>query len=414
MHGLRVSGGSARAAIVVAAATLLAVAFPAVSPLYALVYPTPGSGPGGIGDALTEANLEPRFDADEVTQFETVRFTARLIYGTRTTPELPTVRVAWSNLAELTAQDEEAFVIEPTSASRQFLDDGARRPGGGFQLDWTWDVTPLKPGKQTLIVQVRPTVVVEGRTIPDLADVNQPVPVDVEVNPVQRDFDEVVGAAAEMETDVPEEMTVGQEYDVGASMARAAPADQVSADIRLEQGEGSAEVTITEASAAPGASPAIAPGISLVSAPTDAVERRWTVVPDEPGQVDLVFVADVAGRAEGQALEQAVPVTETLRAVEPGASLWEMIRTPVNDLGSIAGSLATLLALGGTLFALRAKWSKRQPAAAGATPGGEVPLVPEQRAADSGPLPPDRPQPSDRPLPSDRAAPPASPPGPGP
>ena len=298
-------------------------------------------------------------------------------------------------------------MIEPTSASRQFLDDGARRPGGGFQLDWTWDVTPLKAGDQTLMVQVSPTVVVEGRTIPDLADVNQPVPVSVEVNPVQRDFDEVVSAAAAMETEVPDEMTVGEEYDVGASMALAAPADAVSADIRLEQGEGSAEVTITEASAQQGASPGITPDISLVSAPAAPSSVAGASSRTSPARSTSSSWPTSPDRAEGQALEQAVPVTETVRAVEPGASLWETIRTPVNDLGSLAGSLATLIALGGTLFALRARWSKRQLAtqsAAPAGPGGPPASGPAASGPTAGPASP----------PASPQTPPATPPGPGP
>ena len=58
----------------------------------------------------------------------------------------------------------------------------------------------------------------------------------VDVHPVQHDFDEVLTAAAAMKTDVPDEMVVGKQYLVTASMSMAGHADTVSADIHLGPG----------------------------------------------------------------------------------------------------------------------------------------------------------------------------------
>ena len=173
-------------------------------------------------------------------------------------------------------------------------------------------------------------------------------------------------AAAAMETDLPEEMTVAEEYDVSASMSLAGHADTVSADIGLAQGETSADVTITQASAAP---EPMTPVAMTESTPADTVEQKWTVSPDEPGQVDLVFTADVNGRAEDQELQQDVPIVATVRAVEARPSFWDNLQKPVLYLTPFA-------VLAATLFGLWTAWSKRQAtageAAASDAPAGEA------------------------------------------
>jgi hypothetical protein len=132
MNGETESKASVRAAFLVAAATLLAFLLPAMAPLYAQVYP--GSDPKNVAEALDKANVDAGFESDRLMQFEEVAFKATVIYGTATTPKLPTVLVSWNNEAILTAQQPEAFVIDPTSPSRQFLELGTPRPGGGFEL----------------------------------------------------------------------------------------------------------------------------------------------------------------------------------------------------------------------------------------------------------------------------------------
>lgn len=359
MNGETGLGGSARAAVVVAVATLVALALPAVSPLYAQVYPGPDADT--IDGALTEANLDTGFAPKQLTQFEKARFSATLIYGTAKDPALPTVKVAWSNKAGLAAQDEDAFVIVPITRSRQFLDEGSRRPGGGYELTWSWEVTPLVAGEQTLFLSIVPTVVVEGKTIPDLVDINDPIAVAVDVNPVKRDFDEVVMAAAAMESDLPEEMTVGEEYDVSAVMSMAGHADTVTADITLTPAQTSADVSIAETSAAP----QTATNVALAGpAPGDRLVRRWRVIPDETGQVDLVFTANVAGRAAEQNLEQDVPILSSSRAVEPGASVWEILKKPILYITPFVALLAML-------FGLWTAWSKRHTAVPAKESAGE-------------------------------------------
>lgn len=347
MNGDVRRGHRTRAAVVVAAVTMLALGFPAASPLYAEVYPGPNADT--VEEALTDANLESGFDSPAVTQFETATFRATIIYGTAANPDLPTVKIAWSNEAVLGAQDEGTFDIEPTSSSRLFLDGGTRRPAGGFELTWTWDVTPLVAGEQTLILSIRPTVVVEGTPIPDLANINEPIAVTVDVHPVKHDFDEVLSAAAAMETDVPDEMIVGEEYDVSASMSMAGHADTVSADIELTQAEGSAAVTIVEAAAEARPAAHILPAASA----DENLVRQWTVTSDEPGQVALVFTATVQGQVAEHGLEQAVPVQVSARATEPGPTFWEVLQRPVQYL-------APFVALAIGVLGLWAAWKKRK------------------------------------------------------
>lgn len=344
MYGDAQRGHSIRAAAVVAAVTLLALALPVGAPLYAKIYPGPDAST--VEEAITSASLDARFESGPVTQFETAAFRATVIYGTSSPPpELPTVRVAWSNEAALAAQAEGTFEIEPTSASRQFLDAGTRRPGGGYELTWTWDVTPLVAGKQTLTVSILPTVVVEGNVVPGLLDINKPIPVTVDVHPVQRDFNEVLKAAAEMKTEVPDELTVGEPHDISASMSMAGHADTVSADIELTTGEGSAAVTIVEAPAAARLAPATPGEESLV--------RRWTVTSDRPGQVALVFTATVQGQAAAHGLERKVPKTASARATEPAPSFWDLLQRSVQYV-------APIVALALAVLALRAEWKKRK------------------------------------------------------
>lgn len=335
------------AGLLVVVTTLLGAALPASAPLYAQVYPGPDAGT--IDEALDEANLKTGFAPRQLTQFEKARFSATIVYGTSTTPTLPTVKVAWSNEAELVAEDEDAFVIVPVTRSRQFLDQGTRRAGGGYTLTWTWTVTPLRAGEQTIILRIRPTVVVEQKEIADLADVNEPIAINVEVNPAKRRFDEVVMSAKEMVTEVPEVMIVGEEHDVSATMSMPGHAGTVTADIALAPAEDSAAVTISEASPQ-----AFAPAVSTESPPGDGVSRRWTVIPEEAGQVRLLFTARVLGTAAEQQLEQDVPVTASARAVAPAPSFWETLQKPVLYL-------TPFVALAGMLLGLRTAWAKRHP-----------------------------------------------------
>lgn len=345
MYGETRRGHGVHAAVVVAVVTLLAMAWPVGAPLYARVYPGPDART--VNEAITDASLDAKFESEPITQFETTTFRATIIYGTSSpNPDLPTVKVAWSNEAALAAQAEGTFEIKPTSASRQFLDAGTRRPSGGYQLTWTWDVTPLVAGKQTLTVSILPTVVVEGRVVSGLLNINRPIAVTIDVHPVQHDFDEVLKAAAAMKTDVPREMVVGEKYDVSASMSLAGHADTVSADIDLDTGGDSAAVTIVEASAAPAAQ-----RMAPIASAEESIVRRWTVTSDKPGQVALVFTATVKGQAAAHGLERKVPKTVSARATERGPSFWDLLQQPVQYF-------APFVALAIGILGLLAAWKK--------------------------------------------------------
>lgn len=347
--GLAASGprhAGVRAAVVVVAVTILALAWPLGASLYAQVYPGPDAGT--VNEAITNAGLDAGFDSEPLTQFETTTFRATVIYGT-SSPGLPTVKVAWSNEAQLAAEAEDTFNIVPTSASRQFLDAGTRRPGGGYELTWTWNVTPVVSGQQTLLLRILPIVVVEGEVVPGLIDVNKPIAVTVDVHPVQRDFDEALKAAADMNISLPTEMIVGEKYDVSASMSLAAGhSDTVSADIDVNPDADSAAVTILEASAAPSAARA-----ALAVSGEESIVRRWTVISDEPGQVSLIFTATIEGHAAAQDLAGKVPKKASARATERGPAPWDIFAQAVQYVAPIVA-----LAIG--ILALSAAWKKRK------------------------------------------------------
>ncbi|WP_461189965.1 hypothetical protein [Arthrobacter sp. Z4-13] len=345
MYGEARRGHGVGAAFVVAVVTLMALAWPVGAPLYAQVYP--GADASTIEEAITNANLDASFASEPITQFETATFRATLIYGTTSpNPDLPTVKIAWSNEAALAAQAEGIFDIKPTSASRQFLDAGTRRPNGGYELTWTWDVTPLVAGNQTLTVSILPMVVVEGEVVPDLLDINKPIPVTVDVHPVQYDFEQVLTAAADMKTQVPGEVIVGEEFEVSASMSLAGHANTVSADIDLERSEHSAAVTIVEEPISLAASRMV-----LVASSEDDIVRKWTVTSDEPGQVALVATATVRGQAAAHGLERKVPKTLSARATERGPSVWDILQRPVDYI-------ASFVALALAVLGLWAAWKK--------------------------------------------------------
>jgi hypothetical protein len=347
MNGDSGRAHNARTALVIAAVTLLALAWPIWAPLYAEVYP--GSDPRTINDAIASARLDAKFESEPVTQFETATFRATIIYGTSSpNPDLPTVKIAYSNEAELNEQRKGTFDIQRTSDSRQFLDSGTRRPDGGYELTWTWDVTPLVAGKQTLAIHIIPRFVVEGQTISDLVDINKPIRVTVDVHPVQHDFDEVVKAAAEMKTNVPGEMVVGEKYVISASMSLAGHADNVSADIVLASGKDSAAVTILEATASPEAAK-----LTAAASGHGDIIRRWTVIPDKPGQVSLVFTATVTGQAAAHHLEREISKAVPARANAQGPSFSDRVQQPVLYL-------TPFVVLAAGILGLLAAWKKRK------------------------------------------------------
>jgi hypothetical protein len=346
MYGETRNAHSVRAMAVVAAATLLALAVPVGAPLYADVYPS--SNELNYDDAVDKANLQYGFEPPQVVQYETATFTATIIYGTAIDVDQPTVNVAFSNEAVLTAVEEGTFDIVPTSPSRRDLDEGTRREGGGYEMSWTWDVTPLLAGERQLTLQILPTVLIEGEVQENVANINEPIPVTVDVHPVQQEFDAVLVAAESMQTEIPEDMVVGEQYDVSASLSLAGETDLVTVDIQLAKAEGSADVTILEKPAAA----AVVAYTGQASAVDQVVVRHWTVIPDEPGQVAFVFTATVEGVAGAKPLQGSVPNIQAVRATAPAPSFWDRIQQPVLYV-------TPFVVLAGGILALWAAWKRR-------------------------------------------------------
>ncbi len=362
-----------RQIFVVIAATLLALAVPTAAPLYADVYPSPNAET--FAEALGKANLHFGFNANTITQYEPAVFSAAITYGTSIDPALPVIKVGQSNEATLTSSDADAFRIVPTSSSRQDLDSsGTLLPNGGFQIIWTWDVTPLKPGQQNLTLSIIPTVVVKGQVLPSTVESrNEPYSVTVQVNPAKRAFDDVVTAASSLQTHVPEQMTVGNQYDVSASLPLTGHVGTVQAGISLSTRSGSARVTIREASSSAG------PQVRRAStnAPATRVTRRWTIVPDELGPILLVFTVAVDGKAGTQTLHQEVAANVSSRSVKPPPTFWETVLGGSDDVVKLLGVPAAIVTLvtGTITLLLLLKGRKRKQAEAEKGNGDNVQAV---------------------------------------
>jgi hypothetical protein len=340
--------------VVVAAATLISFAVPAVAPLYADVYPSGNAET--FAQALSKANLVAGFAGDEVTQFEPAVFSATITYARAIDPGLPVIKVGESNEATLSSTDAAAFTIVPTSSSRQDLDtDGTPAHGGGYQLTWTWKVTPLKSGLQNLTLSIIPTVVVNGQVQPSTAESrNEPYSVTIRVNPAKQAFDDVVTTASSLHTHVPDQMVVGQEYDVSASLSLAGHGGGVHADIQLSAAPGSAGLTIRGATAS--GDSGVAQRVSAAAPQT--VTRHWTVVADKTGPIALVFTVTVDGRAGVQSLHKDVLQRASSRSVSPPPTVWDIVRAPIDYLGPFVSLTGGVIAIGATITGA-AWWKKR-------------------------------------------------------
>src|SRR5829696_468713 len=136
MGKTRRARGWVGATVLVILVTVLGAAMPAAGQLYLQVYPGPRSGviePGkSIENALTKASLETGFDIEPLTEDVRAVFTARIFYG-KTKPQRPTIKVAYRNDASLKGLTRGEFEITPITDTRQYLDEGTRRPGGGLE-----------------------------------------------------------------------------------------------------------------------------------------------------------------------------------------------------------------------------------------------------------------------------------------
>ncbi|MGC5224017.1 hypothetical protein ACPW96_15705 [Micromonospora sp. DT81.3] len=289
-----------------------------------------------LSDALSTASLETRFDPAVITQFETTRFTATIVFGVPIDSGATEILIAWSNEATLMGEDPESFEVSPTSPSRQWVDNAFAHPSGGYALSWTWDVTPLLAGDRTLNLRIRPTVVIDGEVVEEYADINEPVVLAVEVHPVQRDLDEVAAAAQSLELDLPEKMTVGEEHVVTITVPLEGHADTIGADVELSREQGSASASIEMAGQVENDATAGAESRA-------AIERTWTVTPTESGRLDLVLMTSVRGEAAGQELRREVHITAATTVVAAPPTFWELLQGPVVYITPFVALAATIV-----------------------------------------------------------------------
>jgi hypothetical protein len=170
-------------------ATMLAGLFlPVSSALYAQAYSRQGSNiiksTGGrfdLSQALTDAKLSTLFAPARVTEDVATTFTATITYD-RSSRVGRKIKVAYSNDAVLKVAKGK-FDIEAVSDPRQNLDEGTRLPGGGFELSWVWQITPRQSGRQSLVLEIQPVLLLGHSQNQTFEARNQPLQITVQVHP---------------------------------------------------------------------------------------------------------------------------------------------------------------------------------------------------------------------------------------
>ena len=339
MVGTRKTRGWGGATVLVVLVTLVGAAVPAAGELYRQVYPGPDSGvvePGkSIERALTRASLETGFDAEPVTEGVRTVFTARIFY-VKTKPGRPTIKVAYANDASLEVLKGK-FDITPLTDTRQYLDEGTRRPGGGFELAWMWEIVPRQSGSAVLQLQIQPVVILKGSSRKDLAVRNKPIRIDVRVHPNNKALAEVLSAARELQINHPDKLFVGEQAKVEASLPLRGHQDTVEADIALVRDEGSVPATVQ----------AVEP-----SQDQDRFVGSWLVTPAAEGSVDLLFTVKLSTQAGDLPLTDEVVLHRSVTAEPAPPSFWERLQAPVVWLAPFVALLTGVLAL-------RAGWRRR-------------------------------------------------------
>jgi hypothetical protein len=336
MGKTRRARGWGGATVLVVLVTLLGAAMPAAGQLYLQVYPGPKSGViesgKSIEDALTKASLETGFDIEPLTEDVRAVFTARIFYG-KTKPHRPTIKVAYRNDASLKALRGK-FEVTPITDTRQYLDEGTKRPGGGFELAWKWEVVPRQSGSLALLLEIQPVVVLRGSSRQDLAVRNKPIRIDVKVHPNKRALTEVLSAAQELDIHYPDRWFVGKQAKVEVSLPLKGHRDTVKTDIALARDQGSVPATIE-------------PDVS--SQGEDQFIVSWLVTPAEEGPVDMLFTVKLSTQAGDQPVTDKVMLHRSVRAEPAPPSLWQRLQAPVLWLTPFVALLATLLAIWPTL-----------------------------------------------------------------
>jgi hypothetical protein len=327
--------------------TLVGAAMPAAGELYRQVYPgqdstvvEPGSS---IGRALTRASLETGFDAEPVTEGVRAVFTATIFY-VKTKPGRPTIKVGYANDASLKVVKGK-FEITRLTDSRQYLDEGTKRPGGGFKLAWMWEIVPRQSGSSVLELQIQPVVILKGSSRKDLAVRNKPIRIDVKVHPNTKALAEVLSAARGLRIDYPDRLFVNKQAKVEASLPLKGHRDTVKADIALARGERSVDAVVEPVES---------------SQAQDQLVGSWLVTPAAPGSVDLLFTVKLSTQAGDLPLMDEVILHRFVRAEPAPPSLWQRLQAPVNWLAPFVALLTGLLALLTGLFAIRVGRRRRR------------------------------------------------------
>ena len=344
--------GWSGATILVVLVTLLGAAAPTARQLYQQVYPDRDTGviePGkSIESALTRASLDTKFDVEPLTEDVPAQFTATIVYGGGTQPNRPTIDVAFANDARLKPARGK-FEITPITDTRQYLNQGTRRRGGGFQLAWRWEVVPRQSGSLSLLLTIEPVVILPGVSRRDLAQRNQPIRINVRVHPNTQALAEVSSAAQQLRISYPERLVVGQQAKVDASLALKGHQDSVKADITLDRDEDSVLATIEPAES---------------SQDGDQLVRRWLVTPAEEGPVDLLFTVKLSAQSGDRPLTDKVELLRSVSADPAPPSIWDRLQAPVTWLGPF-------VALAAGLLGLQIAWRRRRSRADNADPADD-------------------------------------------
>jgi hypothetical protein len=317
----------------VMALTTLGATAPVARGLYAVAYPGLGSNVVTSGKsfekALAKAELKTRFDTKTLTENEPSTFTATIIYGVKPSRGGTTIKVAFENDATLTPKSKKDFDITPLTARRQFLDEGHKRPGGGYELDWRWTVTPRKAGSLSLTLTIQPVLILKGSNRTDLETRNPQIQVRVRVNPAATALSEVIQSAENLQTNYPKDMIVNEVAEWSATLSLNGHADTVNAKVDLVQEPGSADAEITKR-------PPTRTGDLLVA--------RWAVKPIEKGTVKLKFAVDASADSGDKTIHNQAAVTALAIASVP-PSFWELVQAPVLWLTPFVGLAVGILGL---------------------------------------------------------------------
>jgi hypothetical protein len=350
--------GWAGALVLVGFGTLFGVATPAAGELYLRVYPPVDSEIVGQGKslehALTVAGIETRWSQEPITEGIPTVFAATISYD-MPAPGRPIIKVAYANDSDLGVTQGKAQISRITDR-RQNLDEGSRRPGGGFQLSWKWEVVARQSGALALNLQIQPVLVVIGSDRSDLAVRNKPIRISVRVNPNRTELQQVSAAAENAQLSLPGKMVVGREAEITALFSLEGFGNHVKARLSLDRDAKSKPAVIE-------------PG-SLVG-DKNHLAGRWRVIPAEEGPLDLVFTLALSTRAGDQPVSQQVTLRRSLRVDPVPPSLWDRLQIPVLFVTPFVALAATLYGLRTPISGAWGRWVRRRSTATGAAGAGE-------------------------------------------